>query len=102
MDEAVTRREHEEFALRIAEENERQDRRITEAEENLKALLSLTVSVEKLAANMESMLREMDRQGQRLEALEGRDGERWRMAVGYVITAVLGTVCGAIIRKIGG
>lgn len=53
-------------------------------------------SVEKLAANMTSMVREQEKQGNRLEALEGRDGEMWRKAVGYVLSAIVGTVIGLL------
>ena len=36
---------------------------------------ALATSVEKLAVSMQSMLKEQEKQGKRLEALEGRDGE---------------------------
>ena len=62
---------------------------------------SLTTSVAKLASSMESMLKEQERQGERLEALEGRDGEMWRKVTGYIITAVTGIVLGFIFTRIG-
>ena len=39
---------------------------------------ALATSVEKLAISMQSMLKEQEKQGKRLEVLEGRDGEKWR------------------------
>ena len=45
MDDFLTRREHEEFSLRIAEENKRQDARIGELENTVKEIGRLTVSV---------------------------------------------------------
>lgn len=101
MDTPISRAEHEEFCKRIDEENHRQNRRIELLEENVKQTGALTASVEKLASNMTSMVREQEKQGKRLEALEGRDGEMWRKVVGYVITAVIGIVVGFIFTQIG-
>ena len=69
--------------------------------ERKKQNTALTVSVEKLANNMESMANEQAKQGERLEALEGRDGEMWRTVVKYVLTAALGLVIGLVATQIG-
>lgn len=97
----ITRAEHEEFRRRLQEENERQDKRIALLEENTKQINSLTISVEKLAKSIELMVKEQEKQGERLEVLESRDGEMWRKIVGYMITAVAGIVIGFIFRQIG-
>jgi hypothetical protein len=57
--------------------------------------------VEKLALSMESMAKEQERQGERMEVLEGRDGEMWRKVVGYIATAVIGIVLGFVFTQIG-
>lgn len=101
MDTPITRAEHEEFRRRIEEENKRQDRRIELLEENVREMSSLTTSVEKLATSMESMVKEQEKQGKRLEILEGRDGEMWRKVVGYVVTAVVGIILGFVFTQIG-
>lgn len=101
MDTPITRAEHEEFRRRLEEENRRQDRRIELLEENVQKLGSLTTSVEKLALSIESMVKEQERQGERLETLEGRDGELWRKAVGYAVTATVGVIVGFLFRQIG-
>lgn len=101
MDTPITRAEHEEFRRRLQEENERQDKRIALLEENTKQINSLTISVEKLAKSIELMVKEQEKQGERLEVLESRDGEMWRKIVGYMITAVAGIVIGFIFRQIG-
>ena len=62
---------------------------------------ALTTSVERLATSVESMVKEQEKQGNRLEVLEGRDGEMWRKIVGYVITAVIGIVIGFAFTQIG-
>ncbi len=94
-------REHEEFAERQDAENRRQNKRIDELEENVRQLGALTTSVEKLASSMESMLKEQEKQGERLEVLEGRDGEMWRKVTGHIITAIIGIVVGYIFTQIG-
>ena len=101
MDTPITRAEHEEFRRRMEEEHKRQDRRIELLEESTEKLNMLNTSIEKLAVNMESMLKEQLQQGKRLEILESRDGEMWRKVVGYVITAVLGVIIGFVFRQIG-
>ena len=101
MDDAITRKEHEEFARRIDAENERQNKRLQLLEENVRQIGSLTASVEKLATSMENMAKEQEKQGKRLETLEGRDGEMWRKVVGYITTAVIGIVIGYIFTHLG-
>lgn len=101
MDQPITRAEHEEFKRRLEEENSRQDRRIALLEESVSKMGSLSTSVEKLALSMESMVKEQEKQGKRLETLEGRDGEMWRKAVSYIVTAVIGIFLGLGFTKIG-
>ena len=99
--EYVGREEHTEFAKRIEDEQHRQNRRIELLEEAVKQNTALTVSVEKLANNMKNTANEQIKQGERLEALEGRDGEMWRTVVKYVLTAALGLVIGLVATQIG-
>lgn len=101
MEDWISRKEHEEFCKRMEEEDHRQNKRIDILEDTTRQINSLTTSVEKLALSIESMVKEQEVQGKRLEALEGRDGEMWRKVVGYVITAVIGIVLGYIFTQIG-
>ena len=101
MDGSITRAEHEEFRRRLEEENRRQDKRIELLEDNIRELNSLTASVGKLATSIESMVKEQEKQGKRLEALEGRDGEKWRKVMGYIATAIVGVVLGYLFKQIG-
>lgn len=101
MDNAITRAEHEEFKQRMEDEHQRASKRLGMLEVKVDKLYTLTASVEKLAVNMENMIREQERQGNRLEALESRDGERWRQAIGYVIAAVVGAACTAVFSRWG-
>lgn len=97
----ISRKEHEEFARRQDEENKRQNRRIDLLEQNVEKMGELTTSVEKLATNMESMLKEQEKQGERLETLESRDGEMWRKVVSHVVTAVVGAVVCYLLMQAG-
>lgn len=101
MDTPITRAEHEEFRKRLEEENKRQDKRIELLEENVREMGALTTSVEKLAQSMECMVKEQEKQGKRLEVLEGRDGKMWRKVVGYIATAVIGIILGFVFTQIG-
>lgn len=104
----VSRPEHEEFRRsmesenrRLEEENDRQNHRLIALEETVKQVAAINISVEKLALNMENMLKEQVSQRKRLETLEGRDGDMWRKVVAYVVTAVVGVVIGYIFKQIG-
>jgi len=108
METPVNHAEHEEFRRtieadfrRLEDEDKRQNKRLEELERNVQQISALTRSVEKLATNMESMLKVQEQQGKRLETLEGRDGEMWRKVVGYLVTAVIGIVIGFIFTQLG-
>lgn len=104
----ISRMEHEEFCRRmeienkrLEDENDRQNKRIEILEKNVQEFSSIATSVEKLAVNMQGMLKEQEKQGKRLEALEGRDGEMWRKVTGYIATAIIGIVVGYIFTQMG-
>lgn len=101
MDEPITRAEHEAFKELIDAENRRQNKRIDLVEESVRQIGALTTSVEKLALSMESMVKEQEQQGKRLEILESRDGEKWRQVTGYIVMAVLGIALGFLFRYFG-
>lgn len=101
MDTTISRAEHEEFAKRIEEENHRQNRRLEILEKNMQQLAALTSSVEKLAYSIEGMVKEQESQGNRLEKLESKDGEKWRSVSSYVITVIIGLVLGYIFQQAG-
>lgn len=108
MDNPVTHRELEQFRdlmesenNRLKEENDRQNHRIGVLEQNIREISNLAASTEKLAANMENMLKVQEQQGKRLEQIESRDGEKWRKAMAYIGTAILGAVLAIVFAKIG-
>ena len=97
----INRAEHEEFVRRMDEANHRQSKRLDALETEIRELRDLTTSVEKLAMAIENMVREQERQGARLAALEDRDGEMWRKIMGYLVTAIVGIIIGFIFKQIG-
>ena len=99
--EGISREEHEEFRRRMEEEDKRQNRRIDLVEKSIQQIGDIAMSVEKMAVSLQSMVKEQEQQGKRLEALDSRDGEMWRKAVGYVVTALLGAVIGFVLKQIG-
>lgn len=108
MDDFITRAEHEEFRRsmdaehqRLEDENVRQNHRLDILEKTVEQVGKISTSVEKLALNMENMLKEQISQGKRLTKLENQDGEKWRKFVGYVLVAVIGVVVGFLFRQAG-
>ena len=101
MDQPISRAEHEEFAKRMEDEHKRINHRVADLESGVRQIGELTASVEKLAQSVQQMAKSQGRQEERLEELEGRDGEMWRKVTGYVITAVIGIVVGYIFTQIG-
>lgn len=99
--EGITREEHVEFVRRLDDENRRQNRRIEILENSVHQIGEIATSVEKMAISLQSMVKEQEQQGKRLEALESRDGEMWRKAVAHVITALIGAVAGFMLKQIG-
>lgn len=101
MENGISREEHQEFCKRMEEENRRQNHRIELLEGSVQQLSKLAASVEKMAASLQRMVREQEQQGERLTALESRDGEMWRKVVTYAITAAVGIIVGFAAKQIG-
>ena len=100
-DEYLRRHEHEEFAKGVDREQVRQNKRIADLEVTVRQINNLTLSVQKLAINMEHMLVNQTEQNKRLEELENRDGEKWRSISMYVLTALIGAVIGFVLKQAG-
>jgi chromosome segregation ATPase len=108
MEDMMTKAQHEEFAKlmkseneRLADENRRQNKRLEALEDTVRQIGNLTASVQELASSMKSMLKEQEKQGKRLETLEGRDGEMWRKVVSHLITTAAGILLGYIFMRLG-
>ena len=99
--EYVTIQFHNEYAQRMKDEDDRQNYRIKALEKAVAENSKLALSVERLALSVKSMVEEQKAQGERLETLESRDGEKWRNAARYVLTTILGIMVGYVFKQIG-
>ena len=97
MDGYITRGEHLEFAKRMEEEHHRQNKRINAFEEALKQQNQIAIAVEKMAMNMEQMLKEQMKQGERLEELEKTPAKKWNTVTTSILSAIGGAIGAAII-----
>jgi hypothetical protein len=97
----VTMELHNEYAKRMQEEHDRQNHRLDDLEKSVKENNKLVISVEKLAVSVQSMVDIQKTQGERLEALEERDGEMWRKLLTHALTAIVGIVIGFIFKHFG-
>jgi hypothetical protein len=74
--------------------------RMKDCEESQSEFRALIRSVDRLALNMENMLQEQKQQGKRLERLEQSPSEDYkyykRLAVGCIITGIIGAILGAV------
>ena len=75
--------------------------RMDTQEEESKSIQQLVVSVERIALSTEHIMQEQEQQSKRLEKIEGRDGEKWRKAMAYIGTAILGAVLAVVFSRIG-
>ena len=99
MDEFVSKAVHDEFAKRIDEENERQNKRISILEAGQTQINELVSSVKVLAVNMENMAKEQARQGERLKEIEGRPAKKWDTLVACLITGIVSFVISYILTR---
>ena len=89
MDEFVTKAVHDEFARRIDEENDRQNKRLSILEQGQTQINELVSTVKVLAVNMENMAKEQVKQGAKLEEIEGKPAKRWETVISCIITALV-------------
>ena len=90
MEDFVTKEVHEEFVKRMEEEDKRQNRRLEIIEDKQTQISELVASVKVLAANVESIAKEINEQGLRLKEIEGRPAKRWETVVSCIITGLIG------------
>lgn len=100
MEDFVTRVEHQEFAKRIDEENNRQNHRLSVLETGQAQISELVSSVKVLAVNMETMSKELSKQGERLAVIEEKPAKRWETVIACIITGILGFALNAMLSGI--
>jgi putative exporter of polyketide antibiotics len=92
----VTIEEHKEFVHRVDSANEEQNRRISKLEESFEQITKLTVAVEKIAISLDLMVKEQEKQGMRLEAIEKQPAKRWDTLIACLITGIVGAAISAV------
>lgn len=101
MAEYVTIELHNEFAKRLEEENTRQNHRISNLEKAVEENGKLLITVERIANSVETMQKDLNKQGEKLEELDSRDGAKWRKVTEYVALAIIGAGLGFLLAQIG-
>ncbi len=99
--EYISRYEHEAFEKRMDEANERQSKRLSILENEVMELREISGDIKSLLVEMKGMREEQEKQGARLETLEGRDGENWRDTVKDVVFTIIGIVIAYVFMKAG-
>lgn len=96
----VTVEVHNEFAKRIDDTNSRQEIRIEALERGLQEVNKISLSVERLATNMETFGKELTKQGERLERIEEKPTKRWDAVITGLIGAIIGALGAALMNGV--
>lgn len=99
-DEYVTKAVHDLELSRVNDEQTRQNRRLDVVEGKLENLAELTSSVKLLAANMDRMVKEQAKIGERLDDLEAEPAENWKKAVWVVVVALISAAVGFFLKGV--
>lgn len=75
--------------------------RMKKIEDTSNEIHSLTVSVAKMTANIETMVEEQKKQSERIEKIESIPSQNWQVFIKTVLTGVVGIVIGYIFTQIG-
>ena len=97
MDDFLTKAEHSEFSKRIDKEAEIINTRITALEKAVVGITQITINVERLATSMEQVVKEIEKQGKRLDAIEDTPKKRWETIVAALIAGLVGFALNGII-----
>lgn len=101
MDGFVTLALHNEFADKIKQEDERQNKRISLLEESMKQIYDLNTSVEKIAMSIETLTTEIGEQNKRLKAIEDKPSQNWDKFIWLIGGVVLTAIVTLILKQIG-
>lgn len=97
----ITWEVHNEFSKRIEDENDRQNHRISNLEDTVKQIQDLTIAVKSMSGSIDRMVKQLERQGERLDAIEREPAQNWKNAVWIVIAALIGAGITAALAHIG-
>ena len=101
MDDYVTVSVHKEFVERIDAENKRQNHRIEKLEDSVEKIGELTSSVKVLAVNIDTMSKEIAKQGDKIDKIEAKPAQNWEKFVWAVGAAVITAIVAFVLHMIG-
>lgn len=101
MGEFLTVELHNEYAKRMEEEHTRQNHRIANLEKAVEENGKLLITVERIANSVETMQKDLGKQGEKVDELYSRDGKKWQKVTEYVALAIVGAVLGFALAQFG-
>lgn len=81
---------------RIHDEDDRQNHRLNNLESTVKELNELVLTIQRLTMSVESLTKEVQRQGNHLESIENAPLERMNSARQTAINTITGIIIGAL------
>lgn len=97
----ITRFEVDERLKRVDDENNRQNHRIDKLEKIADQLTDMAASIKAMVVTMQSMQKEQERQGERLDDIERKPADNWNQLV-YSLIAMVATAAVTYIITKGG
>lgn len=88
--------ENEKLLIETVQRSKSNSRRIDELEKKVDTIQNLTLSVNKLAINMEQMLNEQKKQREDIDALKNEPAERWSSMKRTAFTTIVSVIAGAL------
>lgn len=101
MEDNITRGEFTAEVKRIDDENNRQNHRIDALEKVVDKINDLAGSIKEMTVSMGSMQKELEKQGQKLDAIEAEPGDNWKALIRTIITVAASAIIGFFLAKGG-
>lgn len=96
----ITRFEVDERLKRVDDENNRQNHRLDKLEKIADQLTDMAASIKAMVVTMQSMQKEQERQGERLDDIERKPADNWNQLI-YTIIAMIATAAVTLLLKGG-
>lgn len=88
--------ENEKLLIETVQRAKSNQRRIDDLEKKVDTIQNLTLSVNKLAINMEQMLNEQKKQREDIDALKNEPADRWNSMKRTAFTTIVSAIAGAL------
>lgn len=92
-----TRNEQDQYSQRMEDEHHRQNKRIDILEKNYGQLTELTMSVREQTMVMDTMSKELKRQGEQISKIISEPADRWKKVKDKAIDTAVGVIIGALV-----